>query len=120
MSKRSEEAIILKLLLKGQSEADITEYLEKKGLLNGRNRVLIESKVREMKAAQAFLPSRPAKKRIRIYAILLILVGCFVTYLFWGSPVSAPRRYNPGGYAILLIIIGFILLIWPDKGGDHL
>ena len=120
MSAKSEDAIILKLILKGQDEADIIRYLEKHDMVDHISIYRVRSKIREMKAAQAFLPRHPPKKRIRVFAVFLMLIGCLVTYYSLDSPLSTSGRSSPAGYAFLLIVIGFVLFIWPDKGTEQL
>jgi len=60
MSVKKEEEIILKLLLKGQSEADIIEHLRKRDMVDQVTIYTLKNKIREMKAAQAFLPHTPS------------------------------------------------------------
>ena len=120
MSAKSEEQIILKLILKGQTEQEIISYLKEHGLIDAFSIYNVQSKIREMKAAQAFLPRHPPKKRIRTYAIFLILIGSSVTYYSLGSSLSTSGRSSPAGYAFWLIVIGIILFVWPDKGTEQL
>lgn len=120
MSAKSEEDLILKLILKGESESDIIANLKVLGLVDDLSKDRVESKIREMKAAQAFLPHRPPRKRIRAFGFLLIIMGTLTAYYFWSGAFNSAGGRDPSGYAFLLIVIGFILVIWPEKGIEKL
>lgn len=120
MSAKSEDQIILKLLLKGQSETEIIAHLQAHGMIDEVSKYRVQDKVREMRAAQAFLPRHPPRKRIRLFAVLLIILGGSVTYFFWVNSLSIGGGSNPSGYAFWLIVIGVVLFLWPDKGTERL
>lgn len=78
MSAKSEEQIILKLLLKGQNESDILDHLKKHNLIDDISIYRVQTKIREMKAAQAFLPYTPSffdRFSRAIGGLFLIIVG---------------------------------------------
>ena len=80
MSVKSEDQIILKLILKGQSKSDIIDHLQKRGMVDKISIYRIESKIREMKAAQAFLPYTPNffdRFSRAILGVFIVLFGMF-------------------------------------------
>jgi|GEM_PF-6520399 hypothetical protein len=108
------EKIIQKLLLRDQDENQILNTLEKKGLLNERTKQIVHEMNLEFKAAQAFSPRHPPRKRIRTFGIALVTLGVFIIIYF--SSFDSIGRYNPTGYGPWLIIIGLILIFFPDQG----
>ncbi|NWK57710.1 hypothetical protein HW115_18980 [Verrucomicrobiaceae bacterium N1E253] len=120
MSAKSEDEVILKLLLKGQSEQDILAYLKKHGMVDDISIYRVRDKVLEMKAAQAFLPSKPPKKRIRSFALLLIIIGASVAYYFKDLPYNPPMKGHPAAAGSIIMIIGVVLFIWPSKGVERI
>lgn len=120
MPSPSEDDIILKLLLRGQEEADIIAYLEHEGMLDEESIHRVQTKIYEMKAAQSFLPSKPPKAKIRIYGISLMLLGAFIVYYFRDAGSFGTNRYKPSGYAVLIIVAGAILTLLPSKGSEKL
>lgn len=120
MSAQSEEDIILKLILKGQDESEILDHLKKHDMIDDLSVYRVQSKIREMRAARNFLPRRPPRIRIRFFGLVLIFLGAAVTYFFADSSIRGFEKYNPSGAALMLIVIGVILVIWPDKGTESL
>ena len=80
MLAKTEDQIILKLILKGQSESDIIDYLRKRDMVDRISVYRIQSKIREMKAAQAFLPHTPSffeRFSSVFFGIIITLLGIF-------------------------------------------
>ena len=116
MSAKSEEEIIMKLVLKGESESDIMDYLRKNDMLDQTSIYRVQKKIREVRAAEAFQPVHPPRRKIRIYGIFLIVIAITIMTVFSSSSVGGAGRYHPSGYAFWVLIAGIILVIWPDKG----
>ena len=118
MSARTEEEIIMKLVLKGESESDIMDYLREHDILDQTSIYRVQKKSKEVRAAEAFQPRHPPTRKIRIYGIFLIIIAITVMVIFSDSSGGGSRRYHPSGYAFWILIAGIILVIWPHKGVD--
>ena len=108
MSVKKEEEIILKLLLKGQSEADIIEHLRKRDMVDQVTIYTLKNKIREMKAAQAFLPHTPSflqRLSCVIFGLIITLLGFF--FLFTGSAIYGGK----GLIACGIVVAGGLSLI---------
>ncbi len=110
------EKIIRKLFLKGQEEEQILKALEKQGQLNESTKKLVRHIKYEYKAAQAFKPQQPPRKRIRTFGIALIIFGGSIAAYFSSFDSADLQRGNPAGTGLLVAIVGLIFVFFPDKG----
>lgn len=119
MSNQSEDDLIAKLVLKGETEADIIEYLRQNQALDEISILRVQRKIKEVRAGLAFRPTHAPTKRIRLYGMVLTAIAIAIIGAF-GSSFSGTTRYHPAGIAFWLLIIGVILIIWPDAGNEKL
>ncbi len=120
MSLKSEEDIIEELVLKGEGEAEIFDYLQRHGMFDSSSIERVQSKIIEVKMGMHYRPVHPPRKKIRLYGIFLITIGIGVFVLFAGTSLGISlRRYDPRGAAFIIAVIGLILVIWPDEGVDN-
>lgn len=119
MSLKSEEDIIEELVLKGEGEAEILDYLQRQGMFDSSSIERVQSKIIEVKTGMHYRPAHAPLKKIRLYGIFLMIIGIGVIVLFAGTSLDISlRRYDPRGGAFIITVIGLILVIWPDKGVD--
>ena len=95
MISSKQEQLIQKLLLKGQTEADIIDFLRKKDLLDPKRVHRVRTKIYEMKAAQAYTPPRTS-------------VFSRFMYVFWRLSISLL-----GGF------IAFGMIAYSASNGDY-
>jgi len=120
MSDSAAENLIRKLALQGQTESDILTQLEKRDLRTPYTEEIVRKIIREYKAAQAFLPHRAPRNRIRLFGTLLLIIGGGIAVYFSQLPDTGLHRGNPTGLGGLLAIIGLILIFFPEKGTENL
>ena len=112
--------IILELVSEGKTDEEILEHVQQHIKLDAKSLEVVQGKINEVRAALAFQPAHPPRRKIRIYGIVLVIIAIVVIGYFADSKLHYVGRYNPSGYALLILIIGIVLVIWPDKGSEKL
>ena len=110
--------IILELVSEGKTDEEILEQVQQLTKLDAKSLETVQGKINEVRAARAFQPAHPPLKRIRLYGIVLMIVAVVILGYFAESGLHYVGRYNPSGYAFVILVIGFVLIVWPDKGLD--
>ena len=109
------EKIIRKLAMRGQDERQILQQLEKRGLLNDSHTEMIRKIIREYRAAQAFLPRQPPRKRIKTFGVILIVSGVFLQWHFKDLDTHGLTRGHPAAYGFWVMIAGIFFFFFPEK-----
>ena len=115
MISSKQEQLIQKLLLKGQTEADIIDYLKKRKLLDLKRIRQVQRKIYELKTAQAHVPPKPGFIRRLVYlfcGIVLLILGAGVGFLCW-SQADVYRLsvvFKAALFSVFLIVIGLLCL----------
>jgi hypothetical protein len=106
------------LALAGKTIDQIGEALEESGMGEFLNFDELQFIVSEAKFAKRIMPARPGRiipRLIGITAILLGLVGIWI-----GREGPHVRGYSPGGYGLVAIILGSILIFKPSSSREQL
>jgi len=123
MISSKEEQIIQKLLLKGQTEAEIIQFLTDKNALDPKRAHRVRTKVYEMRAAQAFLPTRPGKIRRLMYllwGLFITLLGGFFVVISVGGLASGDYYLRSGRFFLAggFLLVAGIHCLWKGVTGS--
>jgi len=116
------DALITQLVWKGWSLERVVVELEKRGLGNQLPASDVERRHREASSARELM-RRPTATLPRIVGTISLLGGLAALALRIatpGIPFILGRRWSVGGYGLLAVILGLILIIWPQKAREKL
>ena len=91
----------------------IARSLENEGLGHLLERFELDSLVAETESIRRMLPERPRKTLPRVIGLVAIIMG--VAGMWIGTGGASVRRYSPGGYGIVAVILGVILILNPSS-----
>jgi hypothetical protein len=106
------------LALKTGNTGAIRKKLEDEGLGGLIDRYEIDAIVTEAAYIRRMLPDRPRKVLPRIVGTIAVVLG--VAAMWIGSKGPSVRRYSPGGYGLVAVILGAILIVKPGAAKTDL
>jgi hypothetical protein len=105
------------LALKGKSVSSIKKQLKKNGLEHAISPFEIEQITLRTEALKGFLPHRPGTLLPRMIGTAAILMGLGAMWLGSHGP-RVPGRYSPGGYGLIALVLGLVLILKPAASGQ--
>lgn len=107
------------LAMEGLSAADIQKTLEARGMAGHPGQSEIEAIVTEVRAGMNLVPQRPSRILARMIGVIAIVMG-IVGLMIGTLDQFHVYRYSPGGYGLLTVILGAILVIRPSWSDENL
>lgn len=104
------------MAIQGHSMEQIADKLEQDGLGGTLDETELQFIVSEARFAKALMPPKPGKIIPRILGIVAIILGVIGWWI--GRDGPHVRGYNPGGFGLLAIILGCILLFSPSRSNE--
>jgi hypothetical protein len=106
------------LALKTGSTVAIRKKLEEEGLGGLIDRYDLDAIVAEAAYIRRLLPGRPKTTLPRIVGTIAVVLGVAAMWIAASGP--AMRRHSPGGYGLMAVILGVILIVKPSAGKTDL
>ena len=107
------------LAMEGLSAADIQKTLKERGIVVHLGQAEIDDIVTEVRAGMNLAPRRPSWLLARVVGVIAILMG-IVGLAIGTLDQFHVDRYSPGGYGLLAVILGAILVIRPSWSDENL
>ncbi len=97
----------------------VVSSLEAEGLGQLLEESELETIYLEAMMVRRMLPPRTKKTLPRVIGVIAIFMGIAAVYIGSDGP-SVGRRYSPGGYGYLAIILGVLLIVKPSLGKSNI
>lgn len=111
--------VVKDLAMEGLTAADIQKTLEERGIAVHLDQTEIDAIVTEVRAGMNLVSQRPSRKLARVIGVIAILVGTAGLAIGTLDQFHV-RGYSPGGYGLIAVILGAILVIKPSWSGEKL
>ena len=108
----------IELAIKHGSIIPVASTLDSEGLGGLLERFELESIIVEADSIRRLLPERPRKTLPRIIGLVAVTIGSAGMWI--GTGAASVGRHSPGGYGILAVILGVILIVKPSSANTDI